>query len=98
MTDAFNLDRPRINVDFNEMVEDDLVLLSKYNAKEDSAGRMVELREGLSVFVFMDDSDEHGSPGALIADGLAERITGVGWDGAARWACRLDAWGIRRWP
>ena len=40
---------PRIYVDFNEMIEDDLVLLSKTDIKLDSAGKRIELLAGAKV-------------------------------------------------
>ena len=43
------MDRPRLYVDFNEMVEPDLVLLSQGDEKGDSSGTLVQLREGLRV-------------------------------------------------
>ena len=45
------LDRPRIQVDFNEMVDRDLVLMSKLDSKIDSDGQIVEFKPGLKVFV-----------------------------------------------
>lgn len=89
------LDRPRIYVDFNEMVEPDLVLLSQTDIKTDSQGAPVQLAEGLPVHVYMDDPDEHGNPGALIADGVVESNPGQGWAAAAKWCCRIDKNGIR---
>ena len=67
------LDRPRIYVDFNEMVDQDLVLLSRDDQKQDSAGNMVTLTEGLRVYVYTPDSDETGAPANLIATGTARR-------------------------
>jgi hypothetical protein len=90
------MDRARLYVDFNEMVEPDLVLLSKTDEQVDSSGRPVRLYEGLSVHVYMDDPDEHGKPGALVADGLVERSPGTGWTAPAKWCCRIDSKGIRR--
>ncbi len=89
------MDRPRLYVDFNEMVERDLVLLSQTDERMDSAGNPIRLVEGLAVHVYMDDPDEHGNPGALIADGVVEPSPGVGWTAAAKWCCRIDSEGIR---
>ena len=36
---------PRIYVDFNELLEEDLVLLSKNDTELDSAGNLVQLSE-----------------------------------------------------
>lgn len=89
------MDRPRIYVDFNEVVEPDLVLLSQTDEEVDSAGSSIRLHEGLCVYVYTDDPYEQGRPGALIADGVVERSPGVGWTAAAKWCCRIDSQGIR---
>jgi len=50
------MDRPRIYVDFNELLEPDLVLLSKTDVRADSSGAEVALVEGLRVYVYEDDT------------------------------------------
>jgi hypothetical protein len=91
------LDRPRLYVDFNEMLAPDLFLLSDQSVKLDSSGRSIALHPGLVVSVYMDDVDVDGTPYALIADGLAERHVGHGWSRAATWCVRLDGRGIREY-
>lgn len=88
------MDKPRIYVDFHEMVEPDLVLLSKADTKQDSSGATVQLYEGLHVSVYMDDADGNGKPDNLIADGVVERNTSEYWK-YVPWCCRIDAKGIR---
>ncbi len=90
------MDRPRLYVDFNEMVEPDLVLLAQEDGKVDSSGNTVVLRDGLAVHVYMDDVDENGRRGVLIADGVVEKSPGTGWTAPARWCCRINADGILR--
>ncbi|MBX2797030.1 MAG: hypothetical protein KTR31_05165 [Myxococcales bacterium] len=89
------MDRPRLYVDFNEMVEENLVLLSKEDEKIDSSGRTVTLREGLVVHVYMDDTNEAGEADPLVGGGVVELNTAGGWTTAAKWSCRIDARGIR---
>lgn len=89
------MDRPRLYVDFNEMLEPDLVLLAKTDTKIDSSGAVIELHEGKLVYVYTDDTDEHDRPDNLIADGVAVLNTAKGWGSAARWCCRIDQRGIR---
>lgn len=86
---------PRIYVDFNEMVEEDLVLLSKNDTELDSAGNLVQLSENMFVKIYMDDVDEMGNEDKLIAEGIVERnaIT-EGWGAIAKWNCRIDQNGI----
>lgn len=92
------MDRPRVRVDFNEMIEEDLVLLAQTDDVMDSHGGQVQLSEGMRIHVYEEDPDEDGHPSALIADGTVERNVAGGWTSAAKWSCRIDSNGIRRWP
>lgn len=89
------MNSPRIYVDFNEMLEDNLVLLSQQDTKQDSSGNIIQLHAGLKVHVYMDDVDQAGQRDNLIADGMVERHPGVGWGMVAKWCCRIDSKGIR---
>jgi hypothetical protein len=87
---------PRIRVDFNEMIEADLVLLSQTDAKADSSGALIALSEGSVIHVYDDNVDyESGRVDNLIADGVVERHPGVGWGQVSKWCCRIDKNGIR---
>ena len=46
------MEKPRIQVDCNELVQPDVVLLSKTDLAIDAAGASVLLSEGLPVFVY----------------------------------------------
>lgn len=85
---------PRLYVDFNEMLEADLVLLSQGDTKQDSSGQIIHLQEGMIVHVYMDDVNEAGQSDNLIADGCVEKHSGIGWGTAAKWCCRIDSKGI----
>jgi len=90
---------PYIPVDFNEMLEPDLVLLSKTDIKIDASGAVVEFREGLHVQIYEDDIGINGEPERLVADGVVERNrSDRDWASAAKWCCRIDARGIRHEP
>lgn len=52
---------PIFLVDFNEMLEPNLVLLSRGDTREDLNGCPVKLREGLEICVVMGDIDEQRS-------------------------------------
>ncbi len=83
-------------VDFNEMVESNLVLLSVGDIMTDSSGEAVSLREGLEVVVYTDDTDDNGNVDNLVANGVVERNTSTtGWAGHVKWCCRIDSSGIR---
>lgn len=89
------MDRPRLRVDFNEMLEGNLVLLAKEDAKADSTGVKVHLHEGLRVHIYDEDEDDMGQPDNLIADGVVEPCQAGGWASSAKWCCRIDERGIR---
>jgi hypothetical protein len=84
------------SVDFNEMLEPDLVLLSKEDIRNDSNGCAVSMQEGMKVTVYEYDIAVDGSVDNLIAYGVVEknRFTAK-WGGSAKWCCRIDGHGIR---
>jgi len=86
-------DRPRIYVDFNEMLDKDLVLLARADSKTDSSGQEVQLFEGMPVHLYSDDVEPHDA--ILIADGKVEQNVDTGWSAEVKWCCRIDAVGIR---
>ena len=87
----------RIFVDFNEMVESDLVLLSKTDVKVNSDGNDITLFSGMPENIYMDDTDITGKKDNLLADGVVElnnpSINGD-WTRAAKWCCRINNCGI----
>jgi len=92
------MDRPRLRVDFNELVQDDLVLLSKSDLVKDSEGTEFFLSEGLTVFVYEFNDYEDGTKEYLLADGVAELNSpeaNGNWTKPAKWCCRIDKNGIR---
>ncbi|MDR7088931.1 MULTISPECIES: hypothetical protein [Cellvibrio] len=88
--------RAKLYVDFNEMLDDNLCLLSKEDKKLDSEGNIVQLFEGLEIDVYMDDCDESGMPDPLIASGKVEMNTSTDWSSHVKWCVRIDEKGIQR--
>jgi hypothetical protein len=92
------MDKARIRVDFNELVQADLVLLAKSDVVADSSGKEILLTEGLPVSVYEYNDYADGEQEYLLADGLVElndtAANGV-WSNAAKWCCRIDSGGIR---
>ncbi|NOQ25294.1 MAG: hypothetical protein GQ564_08020 [Bacteroidales bacterium] len=84
----------RIYVDFNEMIEDNLVLLSKTDFTKDSKGNTIKLKEGLKVKVYSDDLSSCFEKDNLIADGVVELNTHGGWTKEVKWNCRINKAGI----
>ena len=87
--------RPFFQVDFNELLEPNLVALSASDTREAVTGENVTFSEGLAVGVYEDDIDDAGEPNYLVATGIAERHFGAGWTKRIKWCCRVDDKGIR---
>lgn len=88
--------KARLYVDFNEMIENDLVLLAKEDTKLDSAGNEVHLYEGLEVSIYEDDYDQNGERDDLVAEGIVVRNPKKkGWGSVAKWCCRISKPGVR---
>ncbi|MDR2528769.1 MAG: hypothetical protein LBD04_07120 [Synergistaceae bacterium] len=90
------MDKPRIYVDFNDMLAYNLTLLSKEDTKADSSGNMVTFYEGMPVNVYSDD-EEDGHPDNLIADGIAVQhdLSKHPYWNHVKWCCLIDENGIR---
>lgn len=87
---------PRICVDFNEMLEPDLVLLAKNDTKTDSSGAVITLYEGMDVAIYSEDRNADNLRDDLIAEGKVERnVAPEQWAKAAKWCCRIDRNGVR---
>jgi hypothetical protein len=91
------INEARLYVDLNEMIDSNLVLLSQTDNKEDSDGKIVKLKEGLKVKIYMDAIDEFGEPDNLIGEGVVELNTfgeKYSWTSAAKWNCRINDKGM----
>lgn len=92
------MDRPRIRVDFNELIHDDVVLLSKADLVIDSEGREILLSVGLPIFIYEFNHYDDGMKEYLLADGIAQLYAPEDNDmrsSEAKWCCRINADGIR---
>lgn len=89
----FIKNKPRIYIDFNEMVADDIWLLSKEDTKIDSVGNIVIFYEGMAVSVWSDDFDHDGQVDNLIAEGVAIKydLSAISHWKHVKWCCRIDA-------
>lgn len=90
------MDKARVYVDFNEMVDYDIVLLSKDDTKIDSQGNVITFYEGMPVSIYMDDIGDNGEVDNLIAEGIAikqDLSNYPNWQ-HVKWCCRIDSNGI----
>lgn len=86
--------KPKFYVDFNEMIDFNLVLLSQNDTKLDFEGNEIVLIQNLEVDVYMDDVDEYGLKDNLIATGKAIR-NDTDFFPYVKWLCRIDENGIK---
>ncbi|EOS70975.1 hypothetical protein C818_00983 [Lachnospiraceae bacterium MD308] len=86
------MDRARIYVDLNEMVTDDIVLLSKDDTKADSMGSIITFYEGLPVSLYSDDASNSGETDNLIFEGIAIKYDLKGYPEwrHVKWCVRID--------
>ena len=92
------MEKPRIQVDFNELVQPDVVLLSKTDLVIDATSACVLLSEGLPVFVYEYNCYADGTEEYLLAEGNAELndVAANGeWSKPAKWCCRINDNGVR---
>jgi len=91
------IDKPRIRVDFNELAQDGVVLLSKTDEVTYSDGNRVTLTEGLAVAIYEYNHYDDGLKEFLLADGFAElndpNENGE-WTKNVKWCCRINENGI----
>jgi hypothetical protein len=88
------MDSTRLYVDFNELIEENLVLLSQKDTKLDFDGNEILLFEGKQVDIYEDDIDENGFADNLLATGTVE-INNTGLFPACKWNCRINDKGIQ---
>ncbi len=86
------LKEPRIAVDFNELLEENLVLLSKGDFKKDCLGNVVKLKEGMKVKIY-EYNDYKDEEEFLLAQGVVE-LNVSGCFEVCKWNCRIDEDGI----
>ena len=67
------MDKARIYVDLNEMVTEDIALLSREDTKTDSQGNTVSFYDGMPVSIYSDDASDTGETDNLLAEGIAIR-------------------------
>ncbi|MCT7315257.1 hypothetical protein N5I87_04515 [Ralstonia sp. CHL-2022] len=95
MQHGATMSRPMFLVDFNEMVDENTVLLSVGDTKVDALGIVVQLHEGLPISVYMDDLGDSGNVDNLLANGVVVKNKEPGWSAPVKWCCRIDEDGIR---
>ncbi len=85
----------RIQVDFNELIEENLVMLSNTDYKSDYNGNDIMMTEGMRVKIY-EYNDYGDEEELLLAEGIVELTTyKEGWASNCKWNCRIDKNGIK---
>jgi hypothetical protein len=87
------MDKPRLRVDFNEMLEEDLVLLSTTNERKDSEGNIIKLSEGKVVSLYEFNKYDDGESEYLLAEGVVVPNL-IQKNPVVIWCCRINKEGI----
>ncbi len=87
------LDRSRIKVDFNEMIDNDLIFLSQTDERIDSPGNIIALDDGNIVHIYEYNRYEDGQEEMFTATGIVERHDKV-INKNVKWCCRINSDGI----
>ena len=91
------MDKARISVDFNEMVDHNIVMLSQTDVRTDSYGRIVTLYEGMPISIYEEDIYENGEVEYLIAEGIVIKhdLDAYPLFSHVKWICLIDSNGIQ---
>lgn len=88
------INKPRVYVDFNEMIDFNLVLLSQNDFKLNSNGEEIKMVEGKKIDIYDYDVNTDGLDDNLVASGTIER-NNTGMFLNAKWLCRIDENGLQ---
>ena len=82
------MDKARVYVDFNELVKDNIVLLSRDDWKTDSNGERVRLEEGMPISLYSDSAKDI----YLLAEGTVIKydLSNLGSWKHVKWCCRFE--------
>lgn len=88
------IDKPFLYVDYNELIEEDIIMLSKIDIKNDYFGVPVSLCEGLEVVGFQKDENIDGTRDDIIVEGVCT-LNKTGYFNHVKWVLKIDDKGIR---
>lgn len=82
------MDKARVYVDLNELVEENIVLLSKDDWKTDTNGKQVRLEEGMPISLYSDSAEDI----FLLAEGTVIKydLKDFGAWKHVKWCCRFE--------
>jgi hypothetical protein len=94
MKNKESMNKPKFEVDFNEYIGDNMILLSKYDVKEDINGNKIQLKEGLEITICEQDIDASGNRDDLFANGYVTQHNKELYK-HVKWCCKIDTDWIR---
>lgn len=91
------MDKIRISVDFNEMVDCDTIMLSQTDTIMDFQGNVITLYEGMPVSIYEENVYEDGEAEVLSAEGVViqHNTDTYPFFPYVKWFCRIDSHGIQ---
>lgn len=86
--------KPKIEVNFNEIIDDFKILLSQSDMIIDSEGNEILLKEGLEIDIFEPDYDEQNNRDDIVASGFVTECISPLYK-QVKWCCKIDKKGIK---
>jgi len=81
--------KPKIEVNFNEIIDDFKILLSQSDMIIDSEGNEILLKEGLEIDIFEPDYDEQNNRDDIVASGFVTECINPLYK-QVKWCCKID--------
>jgi hypothetical protein len=87
------MNKPKIEVNFNELINGGMILLSQFDFREDINGNKIYMKEGLEITIFEPDYEE-GKRDDLIANGYITKCNNKLYK-KVKWCCKINKKGIK---
>lgn len=89
-----NIKKPFLYIDYNEMLDDETIMLSKTDIKNDYLGNPIELCQGLEIVGYQEDESIEGERDDIIAEGICV-LNDTGTWAHVKWLLKVNEKGIR---
>ena len=86
--------KPKIEVDFNELIGNNQILLSQTDFRKDVYGNDISLTEGLEIDIFDVDYDDNNERDDIVASGVVTQCKNPLYK-HVKWCCEIDSNWIR---
>lgn len=94
------MNKAHVPVDFNEMIDHNIVMLSQTDTRTDFQGNLIVLYEGMPISVYEEDVYADGEVDYLIAEGtvIKHDLNTYPCFPHVKWLCYINADGIQNKP